>query len=363
MLVSALLVSACGQRTAPYAPANEVETSPLPVSVFELRPQIWHQTIQTFGRLVSAEKVTIGVEVAGTVAEVRFKEGQTVKAGQTLLVLDDRKQRLRLERASADVASARAELNRSLGTFQRYRALRSRQVIAEEAYKQTEAAYKAARASLKQAVAERALVRQELRDLNLVSPVDGVVESESVEPGQRVQPGQQLALLQTVNSLQVITYVREQEVNLLKPGDLAPVESPGAPGRAYQARIESVASAADPRTGNFAIKLRVDNADGMLRDGMSATIELRSQAGELLLMVPRAAVTDRNRRRVVFVLREGRAQRIAPVLGLGVGDQIPVRSGLESGDQLIIEPLSLVTDQKAVVAVPVDRQAAELQKL
>jgi membrane fusion protein (multidrug efflux system) len=284
---------------------------------------------------------------------VLFKEGQKIVAGQVLLQLEDRKQLLRLERASADVASTRAELSRAESTFKRYQALMGQQVISEDDYKQKESAYNAALAQLQQVMAVEKLAQQELRDLTLISPVSGIVEVESVEPGQKVHPGQQLAVVQTANSMQVLSYVTEKEVNLLHVGDVAPMRTPGVPGRNYEARIESIGSTADSRTGNFAVKLRVDNGDGLLREGMSAHIQLQGDQGRDRLALPRSAVVDRDRRRVVFLVRDGRAVAVAPSLGMAMGDWIPVLSGLSAGDQVVIDQLALLADGSPVQARPV----------
>jgi RND family efflux transporter MFP subunit len=344
-----------GNLVEPEVIEAEVEVE---VMALQLRP--WRQRINTYGRIVSAEKVVIGVEIAGTIASVHFHEGQQIKVGQTLVLMDARKQKLRLERANANVATARIEREKAHGTYRRQQTLLGRQVIAEETYQQSEANYHAARARLEQAKAAQKLAQQELEDLTLISPVDGTVESESIEPGQRVRPGDTLALIQTTDSLQVITYVRENEVNLLRLGDVAPVQSPGVPGRTYQARIESVGNTADPRTGNFPVKLRIDNADALLREGMSAQVELHSRQDEQRLAIPSGAVTDRDRQHVVFVERDERAVRITPALGMEVDGWVPVVSGLAAGDRLIINQLALLADNNRVRAIVETSQAETL---
>lgn len=328
------------------------------VEVLALTYQPWRQRIQAYGRIVSGEKVAIGVELAGTIASVDFREGDTIAMGQPLFRLDARKQTTRLDRASADVASAEAELARAAGTYQRQQALIGRKLIAAETFKLSETAFQTATARLEQARAAERLARQELDDLTVTSPVDGVVELESVEPGQRVRPGDTLAMIQTVDTLQVVTYVREQEVNLLRRGDTAPVTSPGAPARVYQAHIESIGAAADPRTGNFPIKLRIDNADGLLREGMSAQVELQVPEAEQLILVPVRAVSDRNRQRVVFLVREQRAVQVAPMLGLSVEGWAPALAGLAVGDQLIVSSLPLLADGVPVRVVARDAATA-----
>ena len=166
---------------------------------------------------------------------------------------------------------------------------------------------KTVRARMEQIEVNRALAQQQLSDLTLVSPAGGVVEYEAAEPGQKVRPGQELALIQTANFPQGITYVREQEVNRLAVGSVASVHSPGVPGHSYEVRIESVAIATDPPTGNFSVKLQLENRHGLLREGRSPSVELVAALGEQRLLLPRNAITDRDRQQVMFIARGGRA--------------------------------------------------------
>ena len=103
------------------------------------------------------------------------------------------------------------------------------------------------------------------------------------------------------------------------------------------------------------VKLRVDNSDGLLREGMSAQIRLQGREGDSLLAVPRSALVDRDRQRVVFVIRDGRAVKVVPSLGMAMGDWIPVLSGLQAGDLVAISSLSALVDGTEVV---VDTAAA-----
>lgn len=361
MLLTAVVsagLAACGQpASSPHDDVSQVMPLAVPVTAIEARP--WLQTIDAFGRVVAAEKVVIGVEVSGTVREMLVREGERVSAGQVLLRLDDRKQLLRVERARADVVGLRAEVNRAHGTYQRYQMLMARQVVSAEAFKQTQAAAESAGARLAEALAACALAEQELADLTVRSPASGVVELEAVETGQKVRPGEALLVLQSRDTLQVVTHVREEEVNLLQPGGGAPIVSPGVPGREYHGRIEAIASAADPRTGNFAVKLRVDNSEGLLREGMSARVTLRSAMPEEAVVIPRSALTDRDRRRVLFVIEGGHARRIDPELGLGNGEEVVVRAGLRPGDQLITGRLRLLVDNTPVQAVFGEALAAQ----
>jgi membrane fusion protein (multidrug efflux system) len=134
-------------------------------------------------------------------------------------------------------------------------------------------------------------------------------------------------------------------------GEVAPMTSPGVPGREYEARIELVGNSADPLTGNFVVKLTVNNSDRRLRAGMSVRLRLKGMQRENTLLIPKSALVDRNRRRVVFRLVDGRAQEVEPLIGVSNDDNTPVYGGLQAGDQLILAPLKLIQDGKQVSAI------------
>ena len=164
-----------------------------------------------------------------------------------------------------------------------------------------------------------------------------------VETGERVQPGEPLINIQAKDALQVVTWVNQAEVNQLMLGSEVTVRSEASP-KVYQARVESIAQSAHPRTGNFEVKCRLVDADVLLRDGMTANVRIQVESNQQVIFIPRSAVVDRDRKPVIFVLHEGRAQQRAPRFGLPSGDRIPVLSGLEQDEPLIVEPLDLITD-------------------
>ena len=169
----------------------------------------------------------------------------------------------------------RARLEEQKEAFQRYRSLIHKQAVSKEKLGRAEASFKAAAADVQQAMAAEALARQELAQARIISPVDGTVTARNIEPGETVAPGRQLVVIQLVDSMRLVTYVTEREVNLLRIGQRVEVQSPGVPGTTYQARVELIGSVADHGTGNFPVKLAVGNRDGLLREGMSATVALQ----------------------------------------------------------------------------------------
>jgi len=329
--------------------AMPLHAEPLVVEVLRLQAERIEYPIQSFGRLVAAEKLTIGVEVAGTVEQVYFREGQRVAVGDKLVSLDNAKQVLRLKRAVANESGAQAALHQSEQSYRRFAALGDEGAVSKDELNKMESNFANAQALLAQSKADKKLAEQALRELVVLSPVDGVIERESVEPGQKVLPGDRLGVLQARGSLQVVTFVNEAEVNQITLGSLASLTVAATHQQQHQAMVESIALTANVDTGNFEVKLRVDNTQGLLREGMSARVELFITSAQPTLIIPRAGVVDRHRKRLVYVVENGVARAREPSFGLSSEGGWTVRSGLQGGEQLIMSPLSQVFDGLAVL--------------
>jgi len=358
LLVCILLLAlpACSKQ-APEAATEAVALRTPQVEVLRLQPSDWQHTIQVYGVVEAAGEVAVAVETAGTVARVLFREGQRVTNGDLLLELEHDRQNLRVARAQATVASAAAALQEAASTLKRRRGLAAKSAVSKELLESGEVALRRAAAAHDDALAALALAERALADSRVLSPVDGIIDTRAVEPGEIVLPGQVLATIQAVASLRVRSFVAEREVNFLSAGTTATVTSPGVRGRVYQATVESVGVMADPRTGNFPIKLTLGDADGdgLLRPGMTARVDLQGLLERDRLLIPGSAVVDRRRRKVVYLaVKQDEAQvarEVRPLLRAAVGDRVPVIDGLSTGDRLIISGLEYVKDGSPITVI------------
>ncbi len=350
-----LLRFACLVSVSVFCACSETDPAPLETAprVVEARtvriePGSWQHKFKTYGLVTPAEEFEIGVEVNATVKEVLFREGQAVQAGDILLRLDDRKLRLRLDAAMASLEEARAQHDQATSTYERNRAIYESGVISEQAFRQSESQFKSSQAILRRATSNYDLARQDLSQAELRSPVSGVVTRRETEPGQNVSAASRLGVIQVMDAFRVETFVSQKDINHIAIGMPATVTSPGVPGQVFAGRVDQVASSAEPATGNFEVGVMVEDAGGLLRDGMSAMVEFSGSEQENMLAVPRAALVDRGRRLVMYRLENGVAHRVEPALGVGNAESVPVLSGLEAGDEIIVSHLNLVSDGQSV---------------
>jgi RND family efflux transporter MFP subunit len=321
-----------------------VAPAPVAVQTTTVQPGSWTHTFKSYGIVHPAEEYEISVEVSSTVEEVLFREGQSVSAGDLLLRLDDRRLQLRVDSAEASVEEARAAQEQARSTHERNQSIFRSGVISEQAFRQSEASYKAAGANLRRAISSLEMAREELADSRVRSPVNGVVTRRSVEPGKSVSPADRLGVIQVMDALRVETFVSQKDINHVRVGMTASVTSPGVPGRVFQGRVDQVASSAEEATGNFEVGVVVEQGGQLLRDGMSAMVKFRGAQREDALSVPRSALVDRGRRLIVFRVEQDIARAVEPVLGVGNAERVPVYAGLSAGDEVITSNLRLVTD-------------------
>jgi RND family efflux transporter MFP subunit len=340
------LVVACSDVAEPVADAEQPRR--VEVVVHELQPQTLQGTILTFGVVEALEEVNVAAELSGTVQAVFVNEGDYVKARQLLLALDPRKREIAVAQAKQQVQRAKAALQEAQLKLQRRRNLAEKETISREILDNAQLALDDATAAYEQALASEQLAERELADTRIFSPTEGMVDIRAVEVGEPVQAGARLITLQAVQGLRVQTWVSEADIVTIQAGGKAVVTVSGLAGREYEASIEWVGVNADPATGNFPVKLILTGDTDGLRPGMTAKTELQKIGVPNALLLPEAALVDRDRRRVVFVVEQGVATIREPLLAAGFSNRLQIIEGLTPGDQIVIAGQALLLDGTAV---------------
>ncbi|MDE0952463.1 MAG: efflux RND transporter periplasmic adaptor subunit [Halioglobus sp.] len=353
LAICGILLSACADTSEPVA---AVDTAPLvvEVTVVELQPQTLQRTIRTFGVVEALEEVNVAAELSGTVTAVHVDEGDRVEKGQVLLELDPQKRELAVDQADQQVQRAQAALQEARLKLQRRKNLAEKETISREVLDNAQLSVDASTADYQQAIASQQLAVRELADTRIVSPTAGLVEIQAVEVGEPVQAGASLITLQAVHGLRVHTWVSEADVTQVQSGGRAIVTASGLAGSEFEANIEWVGVNADPATGNFPVKLILAESTDALRPGMTASADLQGISVNDALLLPEAALMDRDRRRVVFVVEQGVAHMREPLLAAGFSNRLQVLDGLAPGDQVVVSRQSLLLDGTTVAVRSAD---------
>lgn len=213
----------------------------------------------------------ISARVAGYVQSVNVDDNQFVKAGQTLVMLDQRDFKVALDQAKAQTLQRRADVDQAQATFDRAKLdydratdLFHRSVIAKSEFDSATATFKAAtgalasaKANLAAAEAAQANAELQLSYTTIVAPVDGVVSKKTVETGARIQPGQ--ALMAVVEpTVWVLGNFKETQLARMRVGQHVDVKIDSVPGHTFSAHVDSLQRG----TGSTFALLPPDNATG-----------------------------------------------------------------------------------------------------
>jgi RND family efflux transporter MFP subunit len=231
-------------------------------------------------------------QVEGQVTEVRVRDNARVRAGQVLLAIDSTEYSLGLDRAKANLARAQASF-RELTLFD--------DQIADTAVRGERE--RVARAKSGLAEAEVSVREAELRlaRCRVTAPFGGRVASVKLVPGQNARPGDELATVVDLDPIKVEVQVLESEVALLTAGRRAVVSFAAFPGEQFTGRIETINPIVERETRTARVTVAIPNPEHRILPGMYARVALEARKFPDRVLVPRAAVLERDRRTMLFV--------------------------------------------------------------
>jgi RND family efflux transporter MFP subunit len=363
LLGGALLLAACGGRIEASAHAAAPAQAPKVSVAQPLRASITEYSEHT-GRAQAPESVEIRARASGHLVQVPFHDGQLVKKGDLLFVVDPRPYRSALTRARAELQSIRADRALAGKDLERFQELFRSSAIPERELdaQSTQVELLAARAEV--VAANIASAELELDYAFVRSPIDGRIGRRLVTVGNLVGPSTPSPLATVVSVDPLYVYIDLEESRALEllgrePGP-ARVGFAGEDGYPHVATLDFVDNRVDPATGTLKLRVVVHNPEGRLSDGMFARVQLpRGAPHEALLVNDRALLADQDRRFVWVVGTDGRAQYRAINPGpLEQGLRV-VRAGLEPGDRVIVRGLQRVRSGAAVESELISMRAVE----
>ena len=370
-----------------------------PVETVEVLRADLIQTVVASGRVMSPRRVRVGAVITGRVVAIPVTEGQAVKKGAELVLLEDKDVRAALAQAQAGVAQAAAKvrqlrevglpaaqqallqaeatLTQVRGQFDRTKRLQAQGFVGQsqldDAQRNLDVAESQARAArvqvetnstrgsdfamamtaLEQARAAERVAQAKLPDMVVRAPVDGVLISRNVEVGDIVQPGKELFLLAPAGETQVIVQIDERNLSQLSLGQKALGSADAFPGRSFPAELIYINPGIDALRGSVEVRLRAPSPPDYLRQDMTVSVDIEVARRAQAVVAPTQAVRDATTAQPwVLAVRNGRAERVPVKVGLRGDGRLEVLEGAAPGDALIPASLGLITAGQKVRALP-----------
>lgn len=319
----------------------------LRIEATQARTGVLERELTATGMSAAWREANLRAEAGGRVLAVEVDNGDEVEAGALLLRIDGSRQRLAVTGASARVEALEHDVELARRDYERKQGLVDKGSLASAQLDPAKHALDRAEAALQGAQADLGSARRSSKDARLSAPIEGIVTHRLVDVGDTIGPGAPLLDLVDLSKVRVRVGLAGSEIAGLDTEATATVIVEDLGGVEFPARFGALAPAADPVTGLFDIEYHVDNPDHRIRGGMVVTVALPLRDQVEHVLVPRAALTRRSGKLVVFVLAsatpeqqadvpEGFERRVAELrevrVGAYGGDEVEVLSGVEAGE-------------------------------
>lgn len=367
LLAAVLLAPACGKKEAPKLPTPEVYVT---AAVAKDVPV----TMELVGQTSGSKDVEIRARVEGYLESVNFREGDFVKEGDFLYQIDPKPFEATLAAARADLATARARLQKSSNDVARYEPLAAQKAISQQELDNALSARDAAKAQVDAAAAAVDKATLDLGYTHITAPLSGLADLTKVKPGNLVGRGES-TLLTTISVVDPIYFTAGlTEADYLKFAQRAGAASGGRQQGAaeielvladgtvhpHKGRVDAVQRAVDPKTGTLSVRSLFPNPEKIVRPGQYGRVRFVSETLKGAVCVPQKAVSELQGVYQIVVIGADRKAEIRTVkMGPRFGDLWVVSEGLKAGETAVVEGLQQVKPGAEVVAKPIEELAAK----
>lgn len=225
------------------------------------------------GQTEAHRRSTLTPKVSSTVTRVLVRDGDIVKNGQALVVLDTQDFALRTQQAEAVLQAAKVQVDAAKLDWNRTKALLDDKAVPQAQFDAVDARLKGAQAGVAQAETAVAMGRKALRDATLHAPFNGIIVKRMVNEGEyaSVMPATALVIIEEVDPLDLRIQIPSTELTKVKVGDSIKVRFP-ATAQTLEARLTRVVQALDPRSRTFSAIAELPNREHALRSGLYAEV-------------------------------------------------------------------------------------------
>ncbi|MDR9456738.1 MAG: efflux RND transporter periplasmic adaptor subunit [Salegentibacter sp.] len=282
------------------------------------------------GDVATDENIIIYPEFSGVLIDIRIKEGQNVRKGQTLAIIDDGGLSSELAQLETRVALAKT-------SFERQERLWEQNIGSEMQYLETKTNYEAIQRSLEQ-------LKSRLAKTVITAPFSGVIDEVITDEGQVVNPGQSpLFRLISLENMYVDAAVPENYLNMIEKGTQVKIKI-GSINREYEGEVRQVGSYINPNNRTFGVQVALPNEDGLVKPNQIATIRLNDYTAENAVVIPENSVQQNALgENIVYILEKdsddetGIARKKIVETGYVYQDKIEITEGIQPGEILIVE--------------------------
>ena len=326
-----------GEKTSGYALAKAPSRAPVPVVTAMVTSEPFTEKLEALGTTKANESVVVTPTVEERVVAILVDDGEFVSKGQVLLKLDD-------SEAQYLLAEARAALKEQQQQFERMRRLAKTNATSRSQLDEEQGLLEIAEAKV-------SLLEARLQDYTIRAPFSGILGIRQISTGAVVDSDTVITTLDDTTTIKLDFTVPEAYLGVLKNGMTVSARSLAYPDRSFNGLVTAISSRVDPETRTLTIRAKVPNPDLLLRPGMLLTVDLVKNRSQSLIIPEEAVIQEKDRKFALVVTPENTVEKIEIVTGRRNPGKLEVISGLNAGQQVIIQGLTRVRPGSSVNVV------------
>lgn len=324
------LISAC--KRAEEAPAPEIR----PVRTVTIEQRASGDTVTITGTVQAQTEINLSFRIDGRLIERNVNVGDTLHPGQLVARLDPQNEESALQAARAQLTAARARLVEARSNFERMRDLVAENAVSRATFEQAEASQKTAESQVEAAQSQVTLAENRLGYTRLVADVAGVVTAQGAEPGEVVGPGRMIVQVAREGGRDAVFDMPARGKETTALDTVINVVLTADPKVTAKAVVREIAPRADPLTGTFRIRARIDNPPAAMRLGTTVTGRVKLAATETI-EIPPSAIVRSDRQAAVWVVDPKTSAVAMRNIEIRSSDpnRVEVAAGLNPGDVVV----------------------------
>ncbi|GGN23472.1 RND transporter MFP subunit [Shewanella putrefaciens] len=336
------MLAACGEEQV----TKKEDKYAIPVETTTVMQGDVSSFYSTTATLEAPQEANVVSRISGLIESITVEEGDRVRKGQVLAVIDAKRQQYDLDRSEAEVKIIEQELNR-------LNKMSNKEFISADSLAKLEY-------NLQAAIAKKDLAELQVKESRVISPIDGVIAKRYVKAGNMAKEFGDLFYIVNQDELHGIVHLPEQQLTSLKLGQEAQIFSNQQSNQTIDAKVLRISPIVDPQSGTFKVTLAVPNENARLKAGMFTRVELKYDTHENVITVPYSALINQDNKQALYVIEGTNANRREVTIGYREGDAVEIVSGIKPGEQVVTRGHQNLKDQSLVeVITPLDLASAK----
>jgi RND family efflux transporter MFP subunit len=359
LLLGILFGSGCSKSDG--SDSQTEEKIPVNVATVELGNVV--QSLSYDGDIKAEYEVKVFSKIPDRIEKFYTDEGDFVKRGAPVAKILATTIEQGVRQAEAILIAAQAQEANLRVEFERAQRLNKENAMSQQQFDAIKTQYESVQAQVEQAEAALATAKSQLNDALVTAPISGIIGKRYYDPGDMANPSQPLVTIVQMDKVKIEFDATEVDLGRLAIGQEATISVKAYPDQTFSGKVDKISPVLDPTTRMAEVELIVDNADGRLKPGMYAQVEVTTGVIENVIVVPRYAAIENTtmesingedqviRNYYVFIVDSSAAVQKKLDVSYVNHKSLAVKSGIKVGDQLVVEGQNNLRDGMSVTVV------------